>query len=103
VKVDVGDDRHAAGPDDLLERGGRFHVGARDPDDVDARIFAAADLIDRRLGVGREGIGHRLHRHRRIAPDRDIAHHDLAALTADYVTPRTDRHGGDIAPRAPGC
>ncbi len=104
VEMDVRDDRYAAGADDLLQRGGAFHIGAGHADDVDARILAAADLVDRRLRVGRERVGHRLHGDRRIAANGNVADHDLAALAARNVAPRTDGHGissfrRPIAPR----
>ena len=92
VEMDVRDDRHAAGADDLLQRGGRFDVGAADADDVDARIFAAADLVDRRAHVVGRRVGHRLHGDRRIAADGDVADHDLAARAAGDIAPGTKGH-----------
>ena len=91
VEMDVGDDRHAA-------RRGRsacsaavdLDVGAGDADDVGAGLLAAADLVDRRLGVGGRRVGHRLHGDRRVAADGDVADHDLARLAALDRAPGTD-------------
>ena len=49
--MNICHDRHTAGADDLLERGSAFNIGARHPDDIDAGILAAANLVDRRLGI----------------------------------------------------
>jgi hypothetical protein len=80
VEVDVGDDRDPRRADDLAERGGAVLVGTRDADDVGARR-------PRSGGSGRSsplrrtcGVGHRLHGDRRVAADRHVADHDLAAL-----------------------
>ena len=96
VEMDVGDDRHPRGADDLPQRRGRFLVGAGDPDDVRARFLAAADLVDRRPDVGGDGVGHGLHRDRRVAADRHGADHDLAGRTARDVAPRADAHPAHI-------
>ena len=87
VEVDIGDDRHARGTHDLFQCVGRLTVGTGDADNIDAGLFAAADLIDRRLSVRCWRVGHRLHRDRRIAADRHIADHDLARLTPDNIRP----------------
>ena len=101
MEMDVGDDRHVAGADDLLERGGTFDVGAGDADDVDPGLLAAADLVDRRLGIRGGGVGHRLDGDRRIAADGNVADHDLTRLTARNVAPGPDGHCRDIDQRCP--
>jgi hypothetical protein len=39
--MNVGDDRHARGLDDGFQAGGGGFVGARNPDDIGARLFCA--------------------------------------------------------------
>ena len=90
MKMDVGDDRHIAGADDLFERGGALDVGAGHADDVDPGLLAAADLRDRRSGVAGRRVGHRLDGDGRVAPDGDLADHDLAGLAARNVAPRSE-------------
>ncbi len=68
VEMDIGDDRYARRAHDLLHRRRAFDIGTGNADDVDAHLLAAADLIDRRPGVGGWRIGHGLHGDRRIAP-----------------------------------
>ena len=53
-----------------LERRGALGVGAGDADDVGAGFLAAADLVDRRLGVRGRRVGHGLDGDRRVAADR---------------------------------
>ena len=103
VKMDVGDDRHAGGADDLAERGGALDVGAAHADDVGAGVLAAADLVDRRARVAGRRVGHRLDGDRRVAADGDGADHDLAARAADDVAPGTKRHGVPIPAVSGGC
>ena len=101
VEMDVRDDRYLGGADDLLERGGAGDIGAGDADDVDARILAAADLVDRRLHVVGRGVGHGLDGDGRIAADGDVADHDLAALAAHDIAPGTHGHWGSSRVRRP--
>ena len=97
MEMDVGHDRYMRCADDLLECRRALDIGAGDADDIDARIFAAADLVDRRLGVAGQSVGHRLHRNRRIAANGDRTDHDLSGLTARDIAPGAyGRHGGDI-------
>ena len=70
VKMDVGDDRHAGGADDLLQRRGAVDVRARHPNDIGAGLLAATDLIDRRLRIGGRRVGHGLDGDRRVPADR---------------------------------
>ena len=92
MEMDVGDDRDLDLLDDVLQRRGRFLVGARDAHDVDAGLFGAADLRDRRLDVGGQRVGHRLHADRGVAADRHIADHDLTALTPVNVSVGPNAH-----------
>ncbi len=48
------------------------------------------NLRQRRLYIRGQRIGHRLNGDRRIAPDRHIAHHDLARGATVDVAPRAD-------------
>jgi hypothetical protein len=89
VEMDVGDDRHVRAAHDLSQRRGRFDVGTGDADDVDPRLLAPPDLIERRADIGRRRIGHRLHGDRGVATHGNVADHDLAARTADDIAPRT--------------
>ena len=88
VKVDVGDERHAAALAMVGEGGGGLLVRAGDADDVGARLLQLADLRDGRRGVGGDGVGHRLHGDRRVAAHRDGADVDLAAGAAIDRPPR---------------
>ena len=101
VKVDVGDDRHPARSDDLVQCPGRVLVRAGDADDVDARLLAALDLRDGRLGIGGQGVGHRLHGDRRIAAHRHGPDHDLPRLAAHDIAIGTKAHGRQSNRRAP--
>ena len=92
MEMDIGHDRNARGAHDLAQRGGAFHIGARNADDIRARILAAADLVDRGDRIAGQRVGHRLHRDRRVAAHRNGADHDLARCAAR-----------DIAPGAYGC
>ncbi len=85
--MDVGDDRDARRADDLPQRRGRIGVGARDADEVRARLFAAADLVDRRHRIAGQRVGHRLDADRRTAADGDVADHDLAAFAPCNIAP----------------
>ena len=96
VEMDVGDDRDVRRAHDLLEARGRGLVRAGDPDDVGARLLAAADLVDRRLHVRGRRVGHGLDGDRRVAADRHVADHDLAGLTARDIAPRANGHGRHI-------
>ena len=92
VEMDVGDDRHPRGADDLLQGRGRFRVGTGDADNVGPCFLAAADLVDRPPDVGGGGVGHRLHADRRVAADRHAADHDLARCAPLYIPPGTNGH-----------
>ena len=70
VEMDVGDDRHLHLADDMLQRRRRFLVGARDADDIGAGPLEGLDLLDRRLDVMGQRVGHRLDGDRGIAADR---------------------------------
>ena len=97
MKMDIGNDGHIGGADNLLQRGGALHIRAGHPNDIDACILAAADLVNRCGSIAGKRVRHRLHRNRRIAADRDITNHDLAGRTARNIAPRTNRrHFCDI-------
>ena len=49
---------------------------------IDARLLGPADLVDGRLGIGGQRVGHGLDRDRRIAADRDGPDHDAPRLAA---------------------
>ena len=87
VKMNVGDDRDARGAYDLAQRGGRIGVGTGHADQVGARLFAPANLVDRRHRIAGQRVGHRLDADRRAAADGDVADHDLAALAPRDVAP----------------
>ncbi len=61
-----------------LQRLGVLLAGHRHAHDVRAGLGDRADLVHRRRQVRGLGLGHRLHRHRRAATDRDRADVDLA-------------------------
>ncbi len=82
VEVDVRDQRHADLRADLREGGRGIHARHRDAHDVGARGGQLVDLPDRRRDVAGLGVGHALHRDRRVAPDRDRTDHDAARAPA---------------------
>src|SRR5690606_36723824 len=90
VEVDVGHQRDLRLAGDGAEGRSGVLVRTGDPDDVGPRLLQPRDLVDRRRGVGRGGVAHRLDRYRRVAADGDVSDHDLAALAALDVAPRTD-------------
>src|SRR5690606_31059760 len=90
VEVNVGHQRDLRLAGDGAEGRSGVLVRTGDPDDVGPRLLQPTDLVDRRRGVGRGGVGHRLDRDRRVAADGDVSDHDLAALAALDVAPRTD-------------
>src|SRR5262249_10368431 len=92
MEVDIGNDRHVHLAHDFLQRLGRVFVRAGDADNIDASGFGLADLLDRRLDIRCQGIGHGLHRDRRIAADQHRADSDLAALATDNVSVSTNAH-----------
>ena len=87
MEMDVRNDRHLGSARDLVEMPGRFFGGAGDADDIGTHFLAAADLVDRRSHILGRGVGHGLDADRRIAADRDLADHDLAALAALDIAP----------------
>src|SRR4051812_10577143 len=78
LEVDVGDDRDLALAGDGGQRVGVVLAGAGDAHDVAARCSQLGDLLERRVDVGGGRGGHRLHRHREVAADPDLADLDLA-------------------------
>ena len=82
VEMNVGDNRHVHLAHDILQRQRTLLIRAGYPDDVDARFLTPPDLRNRRRHIGRERVGHGLHRDRRPAAHRHVAHHDLARRTA---------------------
>ena len=93
VKVDVRHDRDLGGPHDPGHRCRRLFVGAGHADDIDSRLFAAANLRDRRLGVRRQRVGHGLDRDRGVAAHRHGPDHHPPRLAAHDVAVRSDAHG----------
>ena len=92
VEMDVGDDRDLRLAHDVLERAGGFLVGAGDADDVRPGALQRLDLLDRRLRILRQGVGHRLHGDRRVATNGHVSDPDLAALAAMDVPVRPNAH-----------
>ena len=92
VEVDVGNDRHARGANDLLQCRCRFGRRAGNADDVRACILAAANLVDRRLGVLGRRVGHGLDADRRVSTHGHGADHDLPRLSPLDIAPGTDGH-----------
>ena len=82
VKMDIGNQRHIDLLADPAKGLGRLHAGHRDTHDVCTGLFQRADLRDRGGHIGGFGIGHALHRNWRVAPYRDIAHHNLTRLAS---------------------
>jgi hypothetical protein len=50
VEMDIRHDRHLAGADNLFQRSRALHIGTGYANNIDARFFTAADLVDCRLG-----------------------------------------------------
>jgi hypothetical protein len=85
--MEIRDQRHARRTHDLAQGGGAVFIGARHADQIGAGVFAAADLVDRRHRIRCRGVGHGLHRDRRIPANRNRADHDLAAAASRDVAP----------------
>ena len=92
LEVDVGDDRHRRARHDLREALGRRLLVAGAAHDVAPRRGERVDLRERAVDVGGLGGGHRLHRHRRVATDRDVADVDLPCVAARVVRRTVDSH-----------
>ena len=88
VEMDVGDDRHLRRLRTIVvQRRGRFLVGAGDADDVDAGLLQRADL--RRWSPSASAVSVLvidLHRDRRVAADRHRADHDLPATCGAWMS-----------------
>ena len=81
VVVEVADQRHVAAgveqaPPDLGHRGGGCVQVDGDAHQLGAGARQLQALARGRHGVGRVGVGHRLHHHRRAAADDDLADAD---------------------------
>ena len=91
VEMDVGDDRHARRADDLACSAAVASAVGQDTRMMSAPgLLAAADLVDRRLGVLGRRVGHGLDGDRRVAADRHGADHDLPRLAPLDIAPGTD-------------
>ena len=77
---------------DGLHRLGGVFVGAGNAHDIGAGFLDAADLVDGGAGVAGDGVGHGLHRDRRVAADRHLADHDLARLAPVDVAIGANAH-----------
>ena len=85
--VEITDDRHVDAPRHQLflnmgNRLRRLFPIDRDADDLRAGPMQILDLQGRRMGIGRVGVGHRLHHDRRIT-----AHRHMADLDRDTFPP----------------
>ena len=80
LEVDVGDHRDLRLLRDRGQRVGVVLARAGDPHDVAPGRGELGDLLERRVDVGGERRGHRLHGDRRVAADPDLADLDLAGL-----------------------
>ena len=80
VKMDIGNDRHRACRTNIAQSAGAVLVGAGYANDIGARLRRGIDLRQRAGNIGRQRVGHRLHRNRRVAADRNRSDHDLSAL-----------------------
>ena len=90
VEVYVSDERNFGFTRYLGERSGGILVRTRDPDDIGAGFFEAADLIDGGRRIRGRRVSHRLDGDRRVATDLDITHADLARLAALNLPPGAD-------------
>ena len=92
VKMNIGNDGNGNGIDDLSQRLGRFLIGTGYAHDFGARLLKLSDLIDRRVDVGGQRIGHRLDRNERIAAHRHVTDLDLPGGTARNVAKGANAH-----------
>ena len=90
VEMDIRHDRHRYLAHDLFQRLGAFDIRHRHTHDIGPHIGSSLNLRNRRFDIRRQRVRHRLHRDRRIAPDRHIPHHDLTGLPAVNVAPRAN-------------
>jgi len=82
--MDVRDDRHIGLIKDLRHGLRRIGIRHRDTDDISPGRFKAVDLCHCGIDVGRQCVGHRLHRDRRITTNSNITYHHLPRLTSRY-------------------
>ena len=80
VKMNIGNDRHRACRTDVMERAGAVLVWTGYTNNIGTGFRCRLDLRQRAGNVGRQRVGHRLHRYRRIATNRNRSDHDLSAL-----------------------
>jgi len=80
IEVNVADERHLHLLADLAECFGGLHRRDRDAHDVGTDRLEGTDLRHRCRHIAGLGIGHALHRDRRIAAYGDVAYHDLPRL-----------------------
>ena len=85
VEMNVRNDRDIDLGNDVLERQRAFLIRAGNPDDIDACQLGTADLRDRPLDIGGQGVGHRLHRDRRVAAHRHPADMNLPRDAPGYL------------------
>src|SRR5438045_162209 len=71
--MNVRDDRYVGPLADLVQRSSSIIVRHRDPNDLTAGLDHLLDLANGAVDVGRVGLRHRLHRHRRTAADLYVA------------------------------
>ena len=90
VEMDIGDDRHRAFAHDFFKSHGRGLVRRRDANNVGPRLCRPQNLLQRRLHIMGEGVGHGLHGDWRVTPDRHVPDHDLAGFAALDIAPRAD-------------
>lgn len=101
MEMDVGDERDPGGLRDGAEGSRGVLVRTGHAHEIGARLLAAADLVDRRPGIGRRRVRHRLDADWRVAADLKTAHADGAALAPFDHPPGANAAGVPIGLRHP--
>ena len=83
IEVDVGNQRQGNLLPNLPERLSGVHGRNGNTHYVRTCLLQCLDLANGGLYVTGFGVGHALHRNRRVTTHRNIAHHDLAGFASD--------------------
>ncbi len=92
MEMDIGNDRDMHLLDDVFKRRSRFPIRAGNTNNIGTCFFKAQNLIHGCRNIGGQGVGHRLHRDRRISTNFHITNADLAAFAAFNISIRADAH-----------
>src|SRR3990167_7321108 len=88
MEMNISNDRYRYLLHNLFQRRRGFLIRARYPYDIRPHGLQRMNLRHSRRHIMRDGIGHGLHRNRRIPPHRHVPHPNLTGRTAVNLSPR---------------